>query len=341
MKFIYNFLIRKILRNRKRNILDDKNKIVKRYSINPNYKFLSFGNKNKNKIFYVIQRKIGGGFFSNLLFVMNHLIIANKLKLIPVIDMENFKNFYSEKNKIQNSKNVWEYYFEKISNYDLKEVYKSKNVLISENLPFFGYKYRALSKDKELKKIFYQYIKIKKYINLKSQQIIKKKNINKKEVFGVHWRGTDHKVLPNHPLPPSKEQIFAKVDEILDKKKYSKIFLVTEDPEYLESFKKKYSDKLIFLKSFRSTRISDFSNLMKKNHRYKIGLDSLIEVLILSKLDMLVCSESNISDFVKFISKNKKFKIIRIYNARNTKNILMANFNWKLKNSLPKFLGGF
>ena len=61
----------------------------------PNYYFQSFG-KNKDKIFYVIKihgnNGEGGGLFSNLLFILNHLRIADKLNAIPVIDFENFKN---------------------------------------------------------------------------------------------------------------------------------------------------------------------------------------------------------------------------------------------------------
>ena len=35
--------------------------------------------------------------FSNLIFVLNHLIICEKHKFIPIIDMENFPTIYNEK----------------------------------------------------------------------------------------------------------------------------------------------------------------------------------------------------------------------------------------------------
>ena len=41
----------------------------------------NFGEKNKNKIFYVINRSPGAGFFSNLTFVLNHMEYAKKKKV--------------------------------------------------------------------------------------------------------------------------------------------------------------------------------------------------------------------------------------------------------------------
>ena len=125
------------------------------------------------------------------------------------------------------------------------------------------------------------------------------------------------------------------------KKKKKKIFLVTEDSNYLKIIKKRYGKKVKYLDSFRSSKSSDFSNFKRKDHRYKIGKESLIETLILSKLDHLVCSESNISDFAKFISKNKNFFIDRIVNKRNGKSAFICFLKWKVKTFLPSFLGGY
>ena len=44
-------------------------------------KIYNFGEKNKNKIFYIINRSPGAGFFSNLNFVLNHMEYAKKKNL--------------------------------------------------------------------------------------------------------------------------------------------------------------------------------------------------------------------------------------------------------------------
>ena len=99
-----------------------------------NFSLYNFGNRNKNKVFYVIRRSPGAGMFSNFIYVLNHLEIAKRNNFIPIVDMENFTTIYNEKEKINNTYNAWEYYFEKLNKYTLKEVYKSQNVIITENL---------------------------------------------------------------------------------------------------------------------------------------------------------------------------------------------------------------
>ena len=76
----------------KKNKFNGKLKII---NIRDNFKLNFFGNKNKNKFFYVIRRSPGSGLFSNLTYVLNHLKIADKYKFIPVVDMENFLTIYS------------------------------------------------------------------------------------------------------------------------------------------------------------------------------------------------------------------------------------------------------
>ena len=65
------------------------------YSNNNFSKTMNYGTLNKDKTFYVIKRTPGTGLFSNVVFVLNHLIIAKKYKFIPIIDMENFKTIYN------------------------------------------------------------------------------------------------------------------------------------------------------------------------------------------------------------------------------------------------------
>ena len=80
-------IVTRLLKSRKVNFLYKKNKVFNKVQNSPDYKVQTFGKKNKNKVFYVIKRIKGGGLFSNLLFVLNHLIISDKLNTIPVVDM--------------------------------------------------------------------------------------------------------------------------------------------------------------------------------------------------------------------------------------------------------------
>ena len=69
-----------------------QNKVFKKNNkaVAKNFTINSFGKKNSNKIFYIINRSPGAGLFSNVTFVLNNLSICKIFKFIPIIDMENF-----------------------------------------------------------------------------------------------------------------------------------------------------------------------------------------------------------------------------------------------------------
>jgi len=340
MNFLKRKIVRLLLKSRSRPFLIRKSAISSIVRNSPEYKIHSFGQKNKNKIFYVIKRNGGGGLFSNLLFVLNHLLLADKFGAIPVIDMENFTNYYSEKQNVVGTKNSWLYYFKQVSNYTLNEVYNSKFVIFSSDKLFSNQTVNFKTNSNKLLHMYKKYIKIKPEY-LKASKNFIKKNLTGYKVLGVHWRGSDHKVLPGHPFPPTKKQIFQFTDFYLKKYKLNKIFLITEELEYLELFKKRYKKKVCYFKSFRVLNRRDLAINSRKNHRYNLGKDSLIETLIMSQVSFMICSRSNISEFSHLISLNRKLKFHEILNGFNSPKILNSLFMWKIKNILPYGLGGF
>jgi hypothetical protein len=121
---IKKILLKILTKHRIDKYIINKTKINKIKRESYKNKIHTFGNKNKNKTFYVIQREGVGGLFSHLLFVLDHLLYCDKMKYIPVIDFKNFPTVYSEYNE-----NSWEYYWEPVSKYSLNEVYKSNCVI--------------------------------------------------------------------------------------------------------------------------------------------------------------------------------------------------------------------
>lgn len=335
------FLRKKIIDNRTKTI---NKKIIIQKSIHKNDKLLysikSFGKINKNKTFYVINRFPGGGMFSNLNFVIHHLYIADKFGFIPIIDMENFPTFYNEKSKINNSYNSWDYYFEKINKYNLKEVYKSANVILINNKTykckyFDGYN----NLGPEHKKILNKYIKFKQDIIHESKNFINK-NFTNKKILGVHFRGTDQKTQERHPYPATIPQMEKKIYSLLDSKKFDKVFLVTEEKKYLNYFKNKISEKLLYTKSYVSKNKNIFEQSTRNRHRYKIGRENIINMICLSTTDHILSVSSNLADAATFFSK-KKIPNTKIENGYNSDNIFIAQFMWYIKKYLPEFLGGF
>jgi hypothetical protein len=315
-----------------------KSYLIRKIKLNNPSNLVSFGEKNHNKKFYLIRVEPGGGFFSIFFSILINIELAIKRKYIPFVDLENFHTKYNQKKKIRNTYNSWEYYFKKISNYNLREIYQSKNVYFSKK----KIDTRKHIKDHEFckyKKIITRYIKINNFIKKKVENFAKI-NFNGKKVLGVHFRGSDMKTTPSHPFPPTFIQVTFLIDNFLNKYGYDKVFVVTEQLNYFHRLKKKYKNKIIFFNSFRSNKKKIFNITSRHNHRYLLGRDILIETLLLSKTDIIISSKTNVSKAALLFSKKNK-KIIYINNGVNSSNFLLSQFLWLYKIIMPEFFGGF
>lgn len=302
----------------------------------PNYKKFIDKNKNKKK-YYIITRSPGAGMFSNINYVLNHVKYANKKKLIPVIDMENFTTIYNEKLKIFKTFNAWEYYFNQISNINLKEIYKRRDFIFSKNENIKNFVNR-LDTDKIIIKLF-RNLKVKKYILREVKLFYKKKFKNEKNILGVHLRSTSYKKAKNHAFPPSPKIMCKEIDRLLKTNDYKKIFFVTEDENYAKYLKKRYPYNSFFYNSFRSNKNEAFKIYPRKFHRFKLGKEIIIETLLLSHCKGILSTISNISSAASMLAKNK-ITLHEINLGYNSSNKFIARWLWYFKNLLPEYLGG-
>ena len=290
----------------------------------------NFGQKNKNIKFYVIKRSPGAGFFSNLLYVILHLEIADKKKMIPIVDMQNFPTVYNQKKNISRKRNIWELYFKQVSKYQISEIYKSKNVYFSPS------RYSFFLKDfkkKKLKKVFDKYIIVNNKITQTVNNFVKK-NFKNKYVLGIHFRGTDQKVSAGHASPPTMYQITKIIDHKIKNKSVDKVFLFTEDLNYYKSLKKKYGNFICAFNFFRGNNAKDFSNSKRKNHRNRLGIENLVEAITLSKCNEIIYCETNVSLFSIFYS-NFNIKKHCIDNGYKSSLYIISRFEWYIKRYLP------
>ena len=312
-KYLYNIGFNK---NIELNLKFDQINRSSKHKIGKN----SFGKKNKNKIFYVIKRTPGAGFFSNLAYILLNLQIAHNNNYIPIVDMQNFPTMYNQKKNIRNIKNVWQIFFNQTTTHDLESVYKSKNVYFSPN----NLKFRLeVFKKKNLKKIFDRYIKINDEI-LKIISIFTKKNFKNKKILGIHFRGT---IAPSHAFPPTIFEIKNLIDKKIKYERFDKVFLLTEQLKYYNELKKMYGSLICSYDYFRSDDVKDFSSNLRKNHRNRLGIESLVETITLSKCNEIVYCETNISLFAIFYSN---FKIKKCHLDKGIKSSipLLAFLSW-------------
>lgn len=128
---------------------------------------------------------------------------------------------------------------------------------------------------------------------------------------------------------------------MIEKYECNKIFLSTESEEYFRFVERYFGEMLCSIaESFRSNKNSYLEH-PRDLHRYLLGRDILVETLLLSKADALLCGGSNVSETAVFFADGKSNYLHRINNGINSKNLIVAKYLWFLKSLLPKSLGGF
>ena len=85
-------------------------------------------------------------------------------------------------------------------------------------------------------------------------------------------------------------------------------------------------------------KIDSFKIYPRKNHRYKLGKEAIIEMLILSQCNWITYVKSNI------VSAAKKFNNFRqndheIFFGYNSRNKFISRWKWYLKFYLPFIFG--
>lgn len=279
---------------------------------------LKFGEYNINKTIYVI-RLPDHGLYSIVHLAIHHLIYAKENSYIPVIDM---KNYHSKFHKNFGKENIWEIFFEQVSNITLDEVYNSKNVIISEpgyRNSNFDFEYK-ISLEKSKVNYINQYFK--NYIHYSSKAIkfiedkIEKSDIEFESTLGVYSRGTDYHFAKGHARQPNLDELVISIEYFLRKYKIKYIFLVTEEDEKVEYFKRRFGSLIHYndrnrIKNYdRHFSILDWSNesaekFIESNYNY------LYEIEILSKCEYFLCGTNNGSNAA--IEKNNlKYKEVRV-----------------------------
>lgn len=281
--------------------------------------------------YYVIRRpELGAGFFSNYWWVMGHVVFANKLGYIPVVDMKNYRTLYSEDVPIDGELNAWNYYFEDVGGISIDDVYASNKFVLSEERPLnkYGNKYcdsvyRFPTKDT----IKFYYPIVKKYMRIKKPLVEKfekswEKSVTKEDkVLGIHVRGTDMRNNLGHPVPAEISRYIEKTKIIIsENREITKIFLASDEEDTITTFITELSEypvHIFYNNAFRGgneeiagkkigiheTKVVEARNL----HKYRLGLEVLNDAYFLMKSDFLLCGYSNITN-VAIIWNNDNYK---------------------------------
>lgn len=282
-----------------------------------------------NKYYIIYRNATDTGFFSNFFHILGHILIANTKGLIPVVDMKSYPTVYNENNSVLGTMNSWEYYFQPLAGEDIDDVYASGDYVMCDG-EFKHFIYELCSKNsKVITALIEKYIRPKDYIMDAVNGYISS-NFKGKRVLGVHFRGWEMAVAPGHPKPPTYEQLLDRIYMAMGIYPVDKIYLVTEQSDYVDMLKKEFGDKLIYYPDYYRTPYKVNAYKMypepRENHKYLLGKEVLIDTLILSRADYLICgghpkytnlSGSNVATAAIVMNNNNYKYVDFIYNGIN------------------------
>lgn len=236
------------------------------------------------------------GFFSCFLGVLNQLYWCEQNDKIPVVYWGEKSHYYNPAG-FNGSFNVWEYYFEPVSDQTYQSgdlVYNSYTVM-KEN-PTFMWNWIDQPTREKANTLVSKYIKIKPVVQNKIDSFYQAKMLGKKTI-GIHIRGTD--ASDDHRLVDPKKIAQAAL-KYADKN--TQFFIATDEQKLLNqliTLLKGYP--VIYYNCYRSEDglalhvLKGYKKPKPKPHVSQLGEDVLVEASLLAKTDILIRNHSNVS----------------------------------------------
>ena len=310
--------------------------------------FLNNGivNEAQSPIYIIRQNGYGRGLLSLVSAVVCHLHFASRHRLIPVVDFRSCNTEYEDTQFMSADNlhrlNPWDFYFQPVSQFHCDDNFEQKIILASTYGFPTGYPRKMLiSHVQELRDLAMSRIKPAPDL-LPDLQHAESEILDGKHVLGVHIRGQEQKTMPYHPLSPTMDQIYMAIDRAIAECGFDRIFVASEDLDYVDAVLQRYSGMAVTLPHFRTRSPENAYRIYPRpNHKYLLGKEILIDAFILSSCAGLVSSTSNVTEFARARNNGRYLVDLVIDNGLNATNPYLAKNVWVLKNRLPEFLGGF
>lgn len=188
--------------------------------------------------------------------------------------------------------NWWEYFFEPVQ-LGSRKSFKYEKIddrMMSQFARLTVYK---LSRERG-HQLITKYIRIKPVIQKKVDKFVKN-GFSGHYVIGVHYRGTD-KIGQGGGIPYIT--VFAAIQKAIDEvpllfqNKY-KIFVATDEQDFIDAIQKQFSCQMMFIDSIRSTNHKPV-HIDYYTSNYQKGEDALLDCLLLANCNILLRMDSNL-----------------------------------------------
>lgn len=275
---------------------------------------------------YIIYRgHNGAGFWSNFSWMLQGIDYADREGLIPVVDMERHPNHYTEASEEAalelGTRNGWEYYFEQPGGMSLAEA------LAADPLDNGGFLHERLDLRiipgapddyPAARRLREKYIRVKPAILAEADAILPPGP--HPELLGVHVRGTDQRAghYANHPLPCPVICYLERAITLDSEHRFERIFLATDELETVDEFRAHFGPRLFTIAAHRTSASQetamDYAWLFANDrpfHRYRLGLEVLLDALLLARCGHLLAGPSNVTRGVRiFASESQRLHFL-------------------------------
>lgn len=272
--------------------------------------------------------------------VLGHLYICETEGYIPFIDMQTYPGTYSEQFPILGTSNMWEYYYLPVSEISIERAYENNDWIDSKGRFPHEIMNSLFSGTTWILGVIDKYIRMRDETSQFLNSARSTMGISR-ETLGVHFRGKEMRNAPFHPMPPTESQVFRRIDHALDHLGFEHIYLVSEGEEYVESFSRRYGDRLSYLDVARSGKSNAYHQYPRPMHRYMLGLEILTETHLLSDCGGLISGYSGVSEMADVLSRGKYRYVDKIWNGRVRGGRLGAKYLWSYRSRMPRLGGGF
>lgn len=289
----------------------------------------TYGNRNEDKTIVILDYScLKEGLVSIIKSTYAHIKWIREKGYIPVVNLHTYPNQYL--NTAED--NMWEYFFEPVSEVSLREAYESKNVIIAtENdivlveekiNPYQEKWWKQPLRADDLQKIVRLNAETKQYIKGKLPKMLSGK------VLGVVMRGTDYRKEAAEKKKKEWRKNIVDADIFLqaciyykEQLGYEKIFLATEDAEYFELFQQSFGDSLLSVEQervsydYKNNPYKEVSDLMNKKDGRIAGRDYLAVIESLAQCDALVYNISCGAVLLAECWNDSKYKLCKLIRA--------------------------
>lgn len=267
------------------------------------------GKKSREKYVVIRMPFENTGLMAHIGYYMCLISYYTAKNYVPVIDMKNYKSPYISEEEVGKT-DVWSFWFKPVGEVDIDSVYKNKKIMLS------GHYYKGIKKEQEslkgianydsetvkkwsaiYKKYFHLNEEMQEKIRKEQQKLFGKRN---GKILGVKFRTTDYiyNLKENHSIQATSEEMLGIAEKIMQKDGFDRVYLAVENPDVVKEFQKKLGKSLLVyhckLANYFAGEIIDMSETAAQMvGRRQSGEDYLIQILLLSACDGLLCCQNS------------------------------------------------